>query len=180
MKQTICGCEQQRPIQVTITMKRDELIYDISQIAYVEGDIISEDGQHSKHQVMDITEDGNVDRVNRTLNLAWQECVDFLYPYSKRVLDNDSSFNNAAIAPEQYGMALTMPKLISATTLEYLTGLIHEYMICRVLVDWLSITNITNSNSVSAWEAKMEQAKYKIHTIISTRRGAVRRKLHPF
>lgn len=68
---------------VSLEFSRKALIYDISNCAYVEGDVMPADDEHSKHQVFDIAEDGNIDRVTRILDLAHAECVEMMYPYTK-------------------------------------------------------------------------------------------------
>lgn len=57
----------------TLTFFRKELIYDVANYAYVEGDIMQPDEEDSRHQVFDITQQGNVDRATRILNLAHTE-----------------------------------------------------------------------------------------------------------
>ena len=46
---------------VTLVFRREQLLYDISNYAFVEGDIMGEDAEHARHQVKDIAEEGNVD-----------------------------------------------------------------------------------------------------------------------
>ena len=59
---------------VTLTFKRDELLYDIKNMGFVEGDTKKVESEHERHQVMDVGEDGNVDRVTRVLDLTFSEC----------------------------------------------------------------------------------------------------------
>ena len=66
--------------KVTLLFDREALFYDIANVAYVEGDVMQTENVHDKHQVIDIAEDGNVDRVTRLLDVAHATCVDFLYP----------------------------------------------------------------------------------------------------
>ena len=68
---------------VTLTFKRSELIYDVANYSFVEGDIMKADEEHARHQVFDIVESGNENRVTRILNLAHAECIEMLFPYTK-------------------------------------------------------------------------------------------------
>ena len=80
---------------VTLTFKRAELLYDASNYSFVEADIMPQDEEHTKHQVFDIAQDGNVDRVTRVLNLAHSECVELLFPYAKEdIPDTEQTLND--------------------------------------------------------------------------------------
>ena len=68
-----CCCEDKK--NVKLVFRREQLLYDIGNYAFVEGDLLGDDAEHIAHQVKDIVEDGNVDRVTRVLNLAHTECV---------------------------------------------------------------------------------------------------------
>ena len=133
--------------KVTLTFKRDELLYDINNIAYVEGDVMPADNEHDRHQVMDVGQDGNIDRVTRVLDVAFAECEELLYPYSKKNL------------MEKY---------------------IHEFLVYRVLADWMSITNLKNAASAQNWQAKLEEIKDEIESTLNAHRYRTRRTMNPF
>lgn len=162
----------------TLTFKREQLLYDVENYSFVEGDIMQEDDEHARHQVFDIGQNGNVDRVTRVLNLAHSECVEMLYPYTKEeIQDEQEALDDILIAPDEYEIELSLPEGFSLTTLKLLKHLIHEYLVCRVLADWMSITN---PKSQANWEDKMHSLKTKIQTALVSRSGKVRRKLKPF
>lgn len=79
-----CSDNQLQTKSVTLTFKRSELIYDAENYSFVEGDIMKTDDAHARHQVFDIGQKGNIDRVTRVLNLAHAECVEMLFPIQKR------------------------------------------------------------------------------------------------
>jgi hypothetical protein len=167
-----------KTMSATLTFKRAELLYDAENYSFVEGDILNEDDEHSRHQVFDIGQSGNVDRVTRVLNLAHSECVEMLYPYTKEEIpDEQEALDDILVAPDDYKIELTLPEDFSLTTLKLLAHLIHEYLVCRVLADWMSITN---PKSQANWEDKMRSLKMKIQTSLVSRSGKVRRKLKPF
>ena len=172
-----CGQHQQTK-SVTLTFKRPELLYDVENYSFVEGDIMETENEHAQHQVFDIGQSGNVDRVTRVLNLAHSECAEMLYPYSKEKLpDEHKEFNDILAAPETYDIVLSLPEDFSISTVRLLEHLIHEYLVYRVLADWMSITN---PRSQSNWENKIESLKQKIQISLVSRIGKVRRKLKPF
>ncbi len=173
-----CGGGQPQTKSVTLTFKRSELVYDAENYSFVEGDIMKTDDEHTRHQVFDIGQDGNIDRVTRILNLAYAECVEMLYPYTKtEIPDEQEDINDILNAPEEYNIELILPEGFSLSTVKLLSNLIHEYLVCRVLADWLSITNPI---SQTRWEEKLKDIKYKIQTSLVSRIGKVRRKLKPF
>ena len=173
-----CGGGQPQTKTVLLTFKRSEVIYDAENYSFVEGDIMKTDDEHARHQVFDIGQSGNIDRVTRILNLAHTECVEMLFPYTKEEIpDEQEALNDILAAPEEYHIELTLPEGFSISTVKLLTNLIHEYLVCRVLSDWMSITNPRRK---AHWEEKFENIKYKIQTSLVSRTGKVRRKLKPF
>ncbi|MGN0032447.1 MAG: hypothetical protein ACI358_01505 [Candidatus Limimorpha sp.] len=173
-----CGNGQQQTKPVTLTFKRQELIYDAANYSFVEGDIMKADDEHARHQVSDIAQKGNIDRVTRVLNLAHAECVEMLFPYThEEIADKQEALNDVLTSPEEYHIVLQLPNSFSFTTVKLLQNLIHEYLVCRVLADWMSITN---PSSEANWERKFESLRSKIRTSLVSRTGKVKRKLKPF
>ena len=75
-------------LKVTLTFKRDQLLYDIKNAAYVESHVMPPDTEHAKHMVADVGEEGNVDRVTRVLDLGVSMCREMLYPWAKKDIVN--------------------------------------------------------------------------------------------
>lgn len=173
-----CPISQPQGKIVVLTFKRSELIYDAKNYSFVEGDIMTTDDEHLRHQVFDIAEEGNVDRVTRVLNLAHAECVEMLYPYTKEEITEEGvEMDDTLTIPEEYRIKLALPDGFSLSTVKLLKHLIHEYLVCRVLADWMSITN---PGSQANWEGKFTALKTKIQTALVSRAGKIRRKLKPF
>ena len=172
-----CGKEPKHK-EATLTFKRAELIYDASNYSFVEADIMPEGDECRRHQVFDIGQAGNVDRVTRVLNTAHAECVEMLYPYTKeKIPDEQEALDDVLKEPETYEIKLTLPETFSLTTLQLLEELIHEYLVCRVLADWMSITN---PESEANWQRKFTTLREKIRTALVSRTKITRRKLSPF
>ncbi|QJR55522.1 hypothetical protein GN309_12350 [Phocaeicola dorei] len=173
-----CCRKLQQTKTVTLTFKRSELLYDVENCSFVEGDIMETENEHARHQVFDIGQSGNVNRVTRVLNLTHAECVEMLYPYTKQeISDEQEALDDILVAPEEYHIVLTLPEDFSLSTVKLLKHLIHEYLICKVLADWMSITN---PSSKANWEEKIMSIRAKIQTSLMSRKGKIKRKLKPF
>ncbi len=162
--------------RAVISFMREQLLYDIRNYAFIEGSVMETDSQHNRHMVQDVGEAGNVDRVTRVLNLAMSKCKELLYPYTKNDLQR-AELNDKLREPEVYGIVLTVPKDFSQTTLHLLKNLIHEYLVCTAVADWLSITN---TEKAQVWKLKAEEAQSEIRINLHNRITKARRRMHPF
>ena len=169
--------KENRNKTVTLTFFRSELVYDCENYSFVEADIMQEAEQHAKHQVFDIAQDGNVDRVTRVLNLCFAHCVELCYPYSRETVDDGMATTDVLVAHDKYELVLRVPDDFSATTVKYLTKLIHELMVDWVMQDWMSITKPA---SKATWQEKIDAIEGKVSTTLKGRMGPVRRPLRPF
>lgn len=172
-----CGDGRLPRRKVRLEFKRCELLYDVGNYAFVEGDLMKVESEHDRHQTIDVVEDGNVDRVTRVLNLAHAECVELLFPYSKRPLAAEEVRDDVLREPEVYVVELWVPWDFSQTSVDLLSPLIHEYLVYRVLEDWLSITH---PESAPNWGNKLADVRGKVRKCLATGRGRVRRGLSPF
>lgn len=166
--------------QATLAFSRSQLLYDIKNIAYVEADVMPAEEEHRRHQVFDIAEDGNVDRVTRVMDLAVDKCREMLFPLTKSVVDNVESRDDKLTETPVYYIYLSLPQSFSKTTLDYLAKLIHEFIVYTVLVDWLSITDITNESAYQKWANKLSDVVTEIGRAKSTKIRRARRTQTPF
>lgn len=188
---------------VKMTFKREELLYDIRNNAYVEGDVMQAKTEHDRHQVQDIGEDGNIDRVTRLLDLAHAECEEALFPYTKEDVEQETEMDDTPTYVEptadaggtvadmemftddttaskptgDYVIRLLVPDEYSKTTVRLIVRYIHEYMVCRVLSDWMSITN---PPAAANWKAKQDEALEGMREAVNFRTGRIRRTQTPF
>lgn len=173
-----CGGCNPEVKEVMLTYSRAELLYDAKNYAFVEGEVLDTENLHVRHQVVDIGESGNIDRVTRVLNLAHAECVEMLYPYSKEEIPSTGTeMGNALETPGNYIIPLKLPETFSLTTVQLIHNMVHEYLVCRVVADWMSITNPQSENK---WIEKYSQMREKIQTCAVSRMGKMRRKCKPF
>lgn len=163
--------------KVTLTFHREQLLYDIKNYAYIEGHVWGEENQHAQHTLVEIGEDGNVDRVNRILGVVHAAAVEMLYPYTKQEPVEDEEICDRIWTPEDYKIEMRVPATMSRTTLHLLSRLIHEFMVARVIYDWLSITH---PEAAGNWREKAADAEEEINSIKHRRGKALRRPSHPF
>lgn len=176
-----CCCEQVETRVVTLRFLWKALLYDIRNGAYVESDVMKDAGErqdntHARHVTADIGEEGNVDRVRRILSVVHQEVRNLLYPYTKEEVVEEV-ISDAPETPDSYDVELTVPVTMSRTTMQLLSKLVHEYMVARVLTDWLSSTN---PDAASVWESKAEAKKTEISNAKNLRREPITRKISVF
>lgn len=176
---TICNTEADgKAVRIaTLTFFRREILYDVANLAYVEGDTMQPDEENSRHLVFDIVEEGNVDRATRVLNLAHTEVLELLHPFTKVDVDDGRFGCDTFAEPEDYMVRLTLPQGFSDTTVELLKNLIHEYLVFRVLADWLGIVK---PSSLALWMSRLEELKAKIRQAANKRTGRTRRGWSPF
>lgn len=172
------GCVKIKDKKATIKYKVSEIIYDVNNLAWIEGDIMSDDEGHKKHQLVDITQQGNIDRVKRVLDMAFAEIVEMLYPHTKaEIKEDDLMLDNIPEEVDSYILELHLPSNYSITTLNLLKNYIHEYLVMRVLQDWLLIVY---PDKAVKYDAKLEFVNNKIKNTTLSRMMPVRRKLKPF
>lgn len=154
-----------------------ELLYDIANYGYIEGSLLSEEMENARHTTIDITQDGNIERVYRILSLAHTEVLHLLHPYTKEPISTEGyCLDNTHQHESSYGITLELPQDISRHTVELLRNQIHEYLVCRVLSDWVEITEVNRL----VWLEKLERCRDSINKFKHYRVGRVRRTMRPF
>lgn len=164
---------------VLMTFYRKDLLYDIGNLGYITSDVMKTDDAHDRHSISDVAEDGNVDRVTRVMDLAYRECADMLYAYTKTDVEDDRSLDDQFGETDVYEMRLYVPSDFAEGTAVLLKDLIHEYIVQRTLYDWLSLT-YRDRNESAMWSLKAEDTRTKIMECMNTRGKRVRRTQTPF
>lgn len=173
-----CGQRKEDTRTVTLRYLRKELLYHIKNNAYKEWDVMNdgEANEHAKHVIAEICEPGNIDRVNDLLSLIHADVIEMLHPYTKEELTDDL-IEVKIEEPEQYDVIMKVPATMSRTTIKHLSRLIHEYMICRIMGDWLGSSD---AQSAALWLGKAEDAQERINEVKNYRTKALTRKISPF
>ena len=178
-----CGCGNNGSANkrtLTLIFKREELLYDIKNIAYVEADVLGDQADHSLHQLMDVGEDGNIDRVTRILDLAYAEMKEALYPHTKIAVEDGTAMDDILHETDEYIINMLVPDDFSATTAMLYEGYIHEYMVCRVLAEWMELANKANASAFQSYALKADAAMEKIKDGLTQRINRTRRKMRPW
>lgn len=164
---------------VVLRFRRENLDYSIKNYAYIESHVMDEGNECVRHMVCDIGEEGNRDRVTRLLGVIHAAVIEMLYPYTKREAVEEVIVDDMW-EPEEYVVEIHVPKTFSQTTCHLLSRWIHEYMVYRVLYDWLTITDSANTAPARHWLEKAQEAESEIESIRNLRTGTLVRPLRPW
>lgn len=160
----------------TISFRRDELIADVERMA----DLLSHDlakESHVRHMLADICQDGNIDRVCRSMSLAYQLCQGFLHRFTRTDIGDNETFCNAFCWPEAYRMVLNVPDNFSEGAVTLVGHLVHEYICTYVLWDYLTLLR---SELAAEWNSKLSSLEEQIKNAAQLPGGRYRRPLQPF
>jgi len=162
--------------ELTLTWFTDQLLYDIKNYAYIEALKLPE-SDVNRSRIMEVGEDGNVDRVRRVLDVTLAIIAERLYPYSKNVIDSDVFMHDRLCERDGYHLVLNVPDDFSTTTAHLLEHLIHEMLVCNVMADWLRFFRQENWE---LWSSKVSGLQDEIAQTMSIHVGRARRVLRPF
>lgn len=121
----------------TVVLHRAELISDIEAQAFIIGDMLPEEQQHTKHLIQDICQPPSLDRTTRMLTVAFHECVAILGSFVKDAAVSEKG-SDAFVEKQQYAISLSFPDTITESALVALPNLLHEFILWKVLADWTS------------------------------------------
>lgn len=138
-----------------IIIRRQQLIDDIASAAWVVADV--EEGKetpHRLHQTFDICQDGNLPLTERLIGLALAEIELSLLPLlvcQGKHKPRKGIRNNL---PEDMRLRLNIKSGRGREAASRLIPVIHDYIVARVLEEWLSITLPA---SAPTWKRKAEE-----------------------
>lgn len=146
------------------------LLYDISNMAYLVADT-GDTSHHSLHQVRDICQEGNIDRVSRILGLAYAHILSVLSPLIDTVrIDENKDFSKE---PQNYVINFRKDGdyrfLLSSETKLHIKETAHEYMVCMVMADWLGVTY---PEAADVWKFRFEKALKDLEDIAASLKGS--------
>lgn len=163
-------------------LQHKALLYDIANMAYVIADT-HDHSNHSLHRVRDITEEGNRDRVARVTGAAYATILCALSPIirlPKEDIGRDVSVEVRDLHirfkdNEDVKFNLTKEKRLK------IKETAHEYIVSRVLADWLEVT-LPEASDV--WKYRAEESldilKDIASDVASAGSCAFRRRISPF
>lgn len=173
--------------KVMVELTKDELVYDIKNTAFAFADSVQTDSAdpHALHNVFDIAEDGNRDKLARILDSAVEDCREMLFRYTKVEMTgggfDSNEWEECVGAPcndeDAYYLAMRMPMGFSKTSVHTMTVYIHDYIVNQALYEWLMV--VYPSGADRFW-ALAEEKRKKIKEASNRTSGRSRIRLHPF
>lgn len=161
---------------ITITLLRSEILYDIELVSYAVGQtVMGEDEQRSL--IMDVSDDGKIDKTTLNLNKAWGELLNEITGYTKAGMDVDVDVFNILVIPEKYEVRLCVPDSFTKLNAEAVKNSMHAYLANKALEGWFAITK-KDEVQYYANEARLELSKVK--RFLNTRIKPLRIKMNPF
>lgn len=173
--------------KVMIELQKKELVFDIRNTAAAYADSISSsvEDSHLIHNVYDVGEDGNRDKLARILDSAVEDCKELLYRFTKMEMlgsgfdsnEWEECIGSPTNEEESYYLAMRMPNGFSQTSVHTMTVYIHDYIVNQCLYEWLMIVYPDGADRF--WPLA-EEKKQKMKD--ASNRSAVRTRitLHPF
>lgn len=170
---------QEEKRAVVLKFRRENLDYSIKNYAYIESHVMNDEAECSKHMLCDICEDGNRDRVTRLLGVIHAAVIEMLYPFTKKEVVEEY-ITDDLWEPDDYIIVIHVPTTFSRTSCHLLSRLIHEYMVYRVLYDWITMVDAGNQIAAAHWLEKAGEAATEIEKLKNMRTGALERPLQPW
>lgn len=143
-KKNRCCCKGHR---VMMELQKKELVYDVANTTYTFADALSVEDVHEKHNIMDVAQEGNRDKLARILDEAVEDCREVLYSLGKGHVDGSwyetNEWEDCVGSPtndeESYYLKMFAPRSFSPSSLHTLTVYAHNYIVNKSVSDWLAI-----------------------------------------
>lgn len=172
---------------VLIELIKDELVYDIKNTAYsfADSNIKSDTDNHELHNVFDVGENGNMDKLARILDSAVEDCKEVLYRYTKASMngggyetdDWDECVGDPCNDEDSYMLEMQVPTDFSQTSVHAMMVYIHDYVVYQSLYEWMLIVY---PGGAEQFKVLAEEKKRKILSSTNHTSGKARIRLHPF
>lgn len=158
-----------------LLIKSSEVLDDVKAAAWLESELHPELNRHRRHEMADVCEPGNIERVWRTLDIAESQVRIALI----RILKSPKHIVpvNALNKPDKWGFKFLFD--VSDTVVGFIRDKIHEYMVAAVMADRCD-TIIPSAAPV--WRCRKEEALEALRSIAATTHphsAPVRRPLWP-
>lgn len=148
-------------IHQLLVFKREEMMFQVVNRLHILQKQLQNDSPDMHAIIEDIDDEHYEDEATRSMNLAYQEAVDIVYSLTKVPVEHDGSLDNTFGEPCHYTMAMRLPKDFSKGTVALLKNLVHEYIVTRIIEDWLKLTF---PSQVEFWHKQASEIEEKIKT----------------
>lgn len=164
-------------LKITLSWRADNLLHDIATITYAEGDITPDDAPEVKHHILDLTQEGNIDRCRSLITTAIARAGYALIPLTNDPAERcGHSLDNTVGQPDSYVIVLHVPATFPAAKSFAIERDVHEFIISSVLADWYATLLPAKA---PYWQAKADRLLDDI-TLKSSLSLRARRPLTPF
>ena len=158
-----------------LCIKSEAVFADIRSAAWLEQELHPELDRHRRHEMADICEPDNVERVWRVLGLAVAE----IRRETVRILRREKypAMTNDLERPEEWTFRFLFP--MPPSSVEFLREKIHEYLVASVMAER---TGVIIPAAEKIWRLRASSAIAEIRSAASTARpphSRVRRPLWP-
>ncbi|MDE7096684.1 MAG: hypothetical protein K2O47_04235 [Muribaculaceae bacterium] len=114
-----------------LCIKTSEVIADIKSAAWLESELHPELDRHRRHEMADICEKDNIEKVWRIMGLAEAEIRIALV----RVVQQQKCFSHANILSRPGKILFRLLHSLPSATVSFIREKIHEYMVAAVMAD---------------------------------------------
>ena len=162
-------------------ISRESLEYDIANLAFIIRDSV-ETERHGMHCLADICQEGNIDRVRGVLIIAYSEILTVLSPLLASPCKPSGCFHKKEDREKECQEYFAIPlsvefqRRIKPEIKMKIRETAREYMICRVLADWLTITY---PEQAEIWKKKYEAMLLSLTAITAGVCCGFRRRIEP-
>lgn len=164
-----------RNLNNELCIKSAEVMADIRSAAWLEQELHPELDRHRRHQMADICESGNIERVRRVLGIAVSEVrialLRIIRPSGCPHVANEPE------CPSLWMFAFIYP--LPPDVVTFLKEKIHEYLVASVMAERAAVI-IPQCSGI--WEERAKEARSSLRGMAATLRppfGPVRRPLWP-
>lgn len=154
--------------KATIRIDKDSIFEQIAKkTSYIGSKMKDEDAYDNI-----FTTDEDKEFFEEHFELAHAECVEMLFPYAmKEITDSEE------VQDDGYSIVITVPKEMSQTTVSLVERQINEYIVSRLIAEWMMVCNI---DSHSYWLERYTSIRKQINRTLLSRMKPLRRTSRPF
>lgn len=164
-------------------LQKKELVYDVANTTYSFADALSVEDVHEKHNIMDVAERGNRDKLARIMDEAVEDCREVLYNLGKGYVGGSwyetNEWEDCVGSPvnedEAYYLQMYAPSSFSSNSLHTLTIYAHNYIVNKSVADWLMVVY---PKGAEQFRALAEDTKNKLLRAANRGSGQIRIKPH--
>lgn len=128
-------------------LQKNELVFDVANTTYTFADSLGTEDVHEKHNIMDVAQDGNRDKLARILDEAVEDCREVLYNFGKGYVGGSwyetNEWEDCVGSPtneeEAYYLQMFVPSTFSSNSIHTITIYAHNYIVNKSVADWLMV-----------------------------------------